>query len=548
VHLACERHLRDLRRSKTKEFFFRFDAARAEKVCRFIELMPHTKNKWAAARLKITLEGWQCFVVCSIYGWISKKSGRRRFREATVIVPRKNGKSPLAAAIGDYMFLADGEFGAEVYSGASTEKQAWEVFRPARQMVLQTPDMAKRFGITVGAKQMAVIGDSSRFEPVIGKPGDGAAPSCALIDEYHEHPDATLYDTMKTGMVGRENPILLVITTAGTDRSGPCYALQKDLEKVLEGTVENENWFGIIYTIDEGEDWTKLESLIKANPNWGVSVDPEILTADHREAIRNPRKENSFKTKHLNIWVNADERWITQAAWDACCDPKLKLGDFEKQECFIGLDLASKVDLASKIIVFRRDLEGLSEKDGQTIVATRHYYVFGSHYLNESKVQEAHGTHYAAWSNAGQLIETPGNETDYVWITDDLVADADRFVVLEVPHDPYHAAPLMQFAQAREDWNRNVVPVVIDQNVRNMSAAMKELEAAIASVRIHHDGDPVLAWAMSNVVCRRDRKGNIFPTKERQENKIDPVTALLMAVLRASVTAAPKGTPRISVL
>jgi phage terminase large subunit-like protein len=246
VKLACQRHLTDLDRSKTAAFRYKFVAAKANRACKFIEALPHTKSDWGRDGQLFKLEKWQLFIICSLFGWVSKDTDKYRFREAYVEVPRKNGKSFLAAAIGLYKFAADGEFGAEVYSGATSEKQAWEVFRPARDIAVRTPDLRKAFGITVNAKSLTILGNGSRFEPIIGKPGDGASPSCAIVDEYHEHQSDELVETMRTGMGARKNPLLFEVTTAGSDRSSPCYSRHLDVKKMLEGHIVNERLFGII--------------------------------------------------------------------------------------------------------------------------------------------------------------------------------------------------------------------------------------------------------------------------------------------------------------
>jgi phage terminase large subunit-like protein len=522
VLLACKRHLDDLQRSKHKDFPFRFEPAKAERVCIFIQNLPHTKGKWADAGETIKLEPWQLFIVCCIFGWVFKSTGLRRFREAYIEVPRKNAKSTLAAGIGLYMFCADGEFGAEVYSGATTEKQAWEVFRPARLMVERTPALQKAFGITVNAKSLTILKNGSKFEPLIGKPGDGASPSCAIADEYHEHPDDTQVDTMRTGMGARENPLMVEITTSGFDRSGPCYQQHLDVKEMLEGKAKNNRLFGIIYTTDEGEDWKLEQALRKANPNFGVSVFGDFLKEQQIDAVNSARKQNPFLTKHLDIWVNSNTAWINPLDWDKCADKSLKLEDFAGQECVIGLDLASRVDLASKVYVFKR-------QKGDKV----HYFVFAKHYLNEAAVQNARATKYAGWANEGKLIITPGDVTDYNWIAEGLIEDSKKFVIREVAHDPYHAAPLVQFIQARDDWPQQVLFVEFRQIIQLMSPAMKELEASVIEGTLHHDGDPVLGWCVLNVVCHTDAKDNIFPRKEREENKIDGAVALLMGKARS---------------
>lgn len=522
VRLACQRHLDDVERTSSGGWRYVFYAAKALRAVRFIEALPHVKGKWATSGERIKLPPWQAFIICSLFGWVDKSTGFYRFRRAYVCIPRKNGKSTLAAAIGLYKLAADGETGAEVYSGATTEKQAWEVFRPARQMAERTPAMRSAFGLSVHAKSLSVFRDGGRFEPVIGNPGDGASPSCAIVDEYHEHLSDSLHDTMLSGMGARDNPLLLVITTAGSDRSGPCYALQGDVQKVLDGRIQDDQQFGIIYTIDDEDDWKAEESLGKANPNFGISVSGEFLLEQQRGAVASARKQNTFRTKHLNCWVNADVAWMNMTAWDRCADTNLRIEDFHREYCFIGIDLASRVDIAASVRLFRRHIGGKA-----------HYYLFGRYYLNEAKVEESANQHYAGWANEQLLTVTPGNITDYGWIADDLLSDSEQFRILEIPHDPWHAAALVQFVQAKEDWDQSVQFVEMRPTVQNFSPAMKELEAIVLDGRLHHDGDPIMSWMISNVVCHRDAKENIYPRKEREENKIDGPVALIMALGRA---------------
>jgi phage terminase large subunit-like protein len=257
---AARRYLDDLAKSERADWPFRYDIAAATKACRFIEAMVHTKGKWSAKRETLKLEPWQAFFVCNVFGWLNKLTGKRRFRQAYLRVPRKNGKSALAAAIGLYMLTADGEAGAEVYSGASSEKQAWEVFGPARIMAMRNGPFKAKAKITTNASNLHVMGTGSKFEPVIGKPGDGASPSCAIIDEYHEHQTDDLVDTMITGMGAREQPLMLIITTAGSSTGGPCYAYDKDAQAVLSGTIERDELFVLIYGIDNQQRVVEYQS------------------------------------------------------------------------------------------------------------------------------------------------------------------------------------------------------------------------------------------------------------------------------------------------
>lgn len=524
VRRACQRHLDDQVKAKSKEYRFEWKPEdRAQTACEFIEGLPHVKGKWANNKETIKLQDWQCFLICSLFGWVDKESGNYRFRKAYICVPRKNAKSTLAAGIGLYKFAADGEYGAEVYSGATSEKQAWEVFRPARLMVERTSALKKVFGIGVGAKNLSIFSNGSRFEPVIGKPGDGASPSCAIIDEYHEHKTDDLYDTMLTGMGARENPLMLVITTAGSDRSGPCYQLQVEVQEVLKGKREDDRLFGIIYTIDDKDEWTSVDSVIKANPNYGVSVSKEFLEDELKAAIQSARKQNVYKTKHQNIWVNSAVAWMNMVKWDACKDETLSIADFEGEDAIFGLDLASRTDLAARIRLFKRVIDN-----------KRHYYVFGAYYLNEEAIEHSPNSQtYQGWVADDRLTVTPGSVTDHTWIMNDIIKESKQFNILEIPHDPYQALPLMQFAMNSPEWDQSIKFVTIQQSVKEMSGPMKELEVLVLEGRLHHDGDPILGWGISNVVCWRDLKDNLFPRKEREENKIDPAVALMIALARS---------------
>ena len=529
TRLACERHLRDLDRAVAGASAYVFnpeliDVAGktyrpAERICRFAQLMPHIKGDWAARRELIKLEAWEVFVLASIFGWVNAKTGKRRFRVADLFVPRKNSKSTLGAVIGNYMLAADGEFGAEVYSGATSEDQALEVFRPARLMARSTPQYLQRYGVTVNISTLSIAETNSKFEPVIGNPGDGASPSCAIVDEYHEHKTPQLYDTMKTGMGARSQPLLLVITTSGSDISGPCYQHQVELQKVLEGVIEDDQRFGIIYTIDDTDDWTSELALLKANPNFGISVDGDFLRGQQRDAIDNPRKQNTFKTKHLNVWVAAASPWINLHKLKLAGDASLDLEQFRGETCYDGLDLASKIDIASRVKVFRREI------DGRT-----HWYAISRNYVPQSAVEDPSKAHYQGWVHQGYMTATVGNMINLKQIEEDLVADSEKCVVAEVAMDAWGAREMMP-SLAEQGFTVVDVPM----QVRHLSEPMKEIQALIEDGRFHHDDNPAFVWMMSNVEVYPDRNDNIFPRKQREENKIDAAVALIVAMARAMV-------------
>lgn len=520
VRLACRRHLDDIEASKSDDYPYRFETKPALKAIRFIENLPHVKGKWAAKGERIKLEPWQRFIVGCLFGWVRKSDGLRRFREAYLEIPRKNGKSVLAAAIGLYMLVADGEFGAEVYSGATSEKQAWEVFRPAKLMAQRTPALLEHYGLEVNASSLLRMEDFSRFEPLIGKPGDGASPNCAIVDEYHEHPDSDQFDTMQTGMGAREQPLMLAITTAGANMGGPCYGKRLEAQRILRKDVAAERFFTVIYGIDDGDDWKDPEIWAKANPNLGVSVSVDFLEAQVADAIRSAERQNSVKTKHFNVWVGAKSAWINMEHWAAAADPTLSIDDFAEDECCIGLDLATRIDICASVKLFYREV------DGET-----HYYAFPRLYLPEDALLNSkNATTYQGWAAEGHLVVHEGAEVGHKQVQHDIEADVKAFNVAEVVYDPWQATQMAQ--NLREG---GLEAVEMPNNAKNLNPPMRDLEAALASGRFHHPDNKVLNWMAGNVVAAPDAKDNLFPRKETNQShqKIDGIVALLYAWARA---------------
>ena len=507
VKQACQRFIVDLARDDLE---LRHEIA--DKWCRFLERIPHVKGRWASKRERLKLSPWQVFCTVNIFGWYA--DGLRRFRDIYIEVPRKNGKTFWFAGMGVGMLTIDGEYGAEVYCGATSELQAWEVFRPARQICEQLPALRAKFGVEVNAKTLIRIDDLSRFTPVIGNPGDGASPSCAIVDEFHEHKTSNLIETFETGMGARDQPLLLQITTAGSDMGGPCYVKRDDVIKILSGAVDDDRVFGIVYTLDEGDEWDTVEAQQKANPNYGVSVNADFLEGQLKQARRSPSKQASYKTKHLNMWVGAKAAWMNMLAYQACRKKVLDIADFKGKPCHIGIDLASKIDIASMAILFN--------EDGK-------YTAFVKHYLPEDTILDS--TRYQGFHADGWLTSTQGNVTDFAYIEDDLKALKSDYQITEVLYDPFQATQFSTRMLAE-----GFPMIEYGATVKNFSEPMKQLEALILKKDIQFDMDPVLLWMFGNVTARLDLKDNIFPNKERPENKIDGVVALIMALARTMPT------------
>lgn len=525
VQAACQRQLDDLARFKGKASNFQFNPKLrdregrgfrpADNLCAFIERLPHVKGPLAGEL--ITLEPWQVFILSTVFGWV-KMDGKRRFRRSYIEVPRGNAKSTLSSAVALYMLAADGEGGAEVYSLATTRDQARIVFGDAQTMARRSTGFRSRFSVNVGAHNMHVLATGSKFEALSaeGSTLDGLNIHFGCVDELHAHKTRTVYDVVETGTGKRDNSLLWVITTAGSNRAGICYEVRTFVIKLLDGVIEDHSQFGIIYGLDDGDAWDTEPALIKANPNWGISVRPEVLMPLQAKAMQLPSAINNFKTKHLNEWVNADTAWMDMRAWDACADATLDLDAFEGQPCWIGLDLASKTDIAALVQVFPHP--EISDA----------YAVFGRYYLPEDTVGAAGNSQYPGWMRTGRLTVTPGNVIDFGWIEADLLQMASRFGIQAVAFDPFQATQLSTRMLAE-----GLPMVEVRPTVLNFSEPMKSLEALVLQKKLIHDGDPVMGWMASNVVAHLDAKDNIYPRKERPENKIDGIVALIMGLSRA---------------
>jgi phage terminase large subunit-like protein len=310
----------------------------------------------------------------------------------------------------------------------------------------------------------------------------------------------------------------MVISTAGYNTASPCHDLQLNAQKVLERTVIDERLFTAIFGIDPGADWTTEQALRTANPNLGVSVSLETLLHDQHQAVLNATKASTFKTKHLNVWCSADKAYFNMVLWNAAADTTLVEADFIADPLYIGGDYASVIDLSATVKVYVRKLD---EK--------LHFYIFPRHYLPEDRIALPENQHYQKWDVEGFLIATEGSSLDYEKVREDLVADVNDHNVIGVCYDRRYADQLMQ------ELNRltGVTLVEVPQRTEYLSLPMKRLDAAILDGRVHHTGDPVLAWCMSNVVAHPDKNENVFPNKLKPEHKIDGAVALINAMNRA---------------
>ena len=516
VKQACQRQIDDL---QNYDLPYQFDADRAEHICIFVELLTHIKGEWRGKNIELVPS--QIFILTTVFGWVDS-DGYRRFKTAYIEWPRKNAKSTLSSAVALYCMLADGEGAPEVYSAATTRDQARIVFNDAAEMIKQNQGIRDRFGVRVAGKTLNrnihCERNGAKFEPLSRDQGgnlDGLNVHCGIIDELHAHKTREVFDVIETATGARRQPLLWLITTAGFNRAGICYEQRAYVIKLLNGSHIDNEYFGIIYTIDDKDDWADPKSWEKANPLWGVSVNPQDIERKARKAIETPSATNNFLTKHLNVWVNADVAWMDMRKWSACADPAMQINDYLDWDCWLGLDLASKIDIAAKIYIFRRDED---------------YRLFVRFWLPDETIQSSDNSQYSGWAREGYLIATNGATIDYNEIQQSIIDDFRNYNVNECCFDPFQATQM-----SNNLIDEGLTMVEVRPTILNFSEPMKTLEELVINGKLKHDGNPVMEWMISNVVCHRDQKDNIYPRKEFPQNKIDGPVAAIMALSRAMV-------------
>lgn len=516
---AARRFLDDLRKAEGGRGEWEFRAGAAEAAMLFASLLPNIKGPLAGKPL--VMEPWQCFILTNVFGFYERGTEARRFRQAVVFVPRGNGKTTVAAPIALYLTFCEGEGGAEGYAAAVTRGQARILFDTAQEMVRRSPEFRSEYGVDTLENAIFQRRSASKFVPVSSdaKALDGLNVHVAVCDEIASHRTSQVYDVLLTAMGKRLHPLLISISTATANNAGIGRSLWSYAARVLEGRQADPRLFALIHAADDTDDIWDERTWRKANPNWGVSVQPDAVRAIARQARNNPVQESAFKTRHLNLWVGADDALFSMRAWRACARPELRIEDFAGRHCDIAVDLAAKTDLAAVQLTFSRE----DPDTGQL-----HYTTFGRFYTPESVILEGRQAEYAAWAAGGHMVVTPGNEIDFSTIEEHLLEDCARFRVGSVAYDPWSATQLAQRLSAQ------AVPVIeFRATTQNFSEPTKELDAAMQASRIEHDGNPVLEWCIGNVVGHYDPRGNVYPRKARPEQKIDGAITLIMTLGRA---------------
>ena len=485
----------------------------AQHAIDFIEQLEHSTGDYAGKPFK--LEGWQAFIIWNLFGFLNP-DGSRRFTRAYVEVPRKNGKSTFSSAVMLYGLMADGESAAQVYSAATKLDQAMMVFAESVRVCQNASWLSEALTVNNSVNNRRILYGQSIYKPLEWNPSkqDGLNTHFAVIDEYHAHPNDELYNVLRNSMGARRQPLLFTITTAGFNRESPCYKHRNYCASVLNGAIKDDALFSVIYTLDEGDDWTDSANWAKANPNWGVSVYPRQLEQALTEAKEFVHKEVEFKTKLLNVWTDTALTWINDSTWMECAER----GELDGI-CYGGLDLASTGDFCAFTLYWPDS------------AAIRTWYFLPSEAAYKRK--DAAGASIRQWIADGQIIATEGNVTDYSFIKAQIIELAQEFDIKDIAYDRFNASQLVIDLQ-----NEGLQMFPFGQGFISMSSPTKELERLVKDGRLKHDGNPVTRWMMGNVLLANDPAGNIKINKAKSGDKVDGPVSIVMALGTAMQDAA----------
>lgn len=490
----------------------------ADKAVLFINQLKHTKGEWYGKNFDLL--PWQEQIVREIFGTL-KADGSRQYNTAYVEVPKKSGKSELAAAIALLLTCADNEYGAEVYGCAADRQQASIVFDVAVEMVEQCPSLKARIKPVLSQKRL-IYKPLNSFYQVLSAESytkHGLNVHGVIFDELHAQPNRKLYDVMLHGSGdARRQPLYFLISTAGTDRNSICWEVHQKARDIMDGRKKDSTFYPTIYGLDDGDDWKDEKNWYKANPSLGTTIQVDRLRTSFNQALDNPAEENLFRQLRLNEWVKQSTRWMPMEKWDLC-NAAVDMEALKGRECYAGLDLSSSTDLTAFVLVF------------PPITEDEPYHVMPYFWLPEetltTRVTRDH-VMYDVWEQQGYIKTTEGNVVHYGYIEHFIEELGKGYEIKEIAYDRWGA---VQMSQNLDAMGFTVVP--FGQGFRDMSPPTKELFKLTLEKRIAHGGHPVLRWMMDNVYVKTDPAGNLKMDKEKSTEKIDGAVALVMALDRA---------------
>ncbi|MDG3144587.1 terminase large subunit [Streptococcus suis] len=494
-----------------------YDKAKADRAVTFINNLSHTKGKWAGKRFDLL--PWQEQIVRDLFG-IVKEDGNRQFLTAYIEIPKKNGKSELAAAIALYLLYADNEASAEVYGAACDRNQASIVFDVAKQMVQMSRPLEKRSKIMGATKRIVNYSNAGFYQVLSAETGTkhGLNVSGLVFDEIHAQPNRHLYDVLTKGSGdAREQPLFFIITTAGTDRNSICYELHTKALDILNGRKKDTSFYPVVYGLSDEDDWNDEANWLKANPSLGHTIGIDRVREAYQQALDNPAEENVFKQLRLNMWTSSSVAWIPEHVYAKGNDP-IQYESLKGRSCYAGLDLSSTSDITALVLVFPPRFE------------EENYIVLPFFWLPEDTLElRCRRDHvlYDVWERQGYIKTTEGNVVHYGFIEKFIEDLSEIYHIKEIAYDRWNAT---QMVQNLEGMGLTMVP--FGQGYKDMSPPSKELYKLMMEGKIQHGGHPVLKWMGQNVVMRQDPAGNIKPDKEKSVEKIDGIVALIMGLDR----------------
>lgn len=512
---AMRRHFEDLIKSKTKSFAYRFDRARAEHALQFFTFLVHSRGEWAGKQL--ILDPWQQFIIWCIFGWVSKKTGYRRFRIAYIEIPRKNGKTTTAAGVAAYLADADGEPGAEVYLVGADESQAERCFKEIVFTIRKSPELAKRFKPYADS---IVIEETNSFIQYIAHNPDAVhskSPSGAIIDEVHKHKNDEVFDAMDTGRGSRREPLLFCISTAGSTQEGIGWELSQRAKSCLDSidtdTDHDDQFFAMVYCADDGDAWDDEITWQKANPGFGVSIKPEYFEEQRNTCKKNPRKRRFFEQVHLNRWTQQYHKWLDMELWDknAGAVPLRSLAE-RQVLAYAGGDLSASRDLCSIVLGFRWK---------------RRWYIKAWHWITREglEIDRPSRTQLQYFAESGELQVEEGKVIDHRKIFRRFKWIVEKFNLAGVALDPWNAAWLMKALESV-----GVTVVKYPQRLPEFAPACRLLEEVLAEEALNHGGAGLLRLQASNVCVRTNDNGDSRPVRKGSSFKIDGIVSMLMAM------------------
>jgi phage terminase large subunit-like protein len=520
IRQACQRYLGDRQRAEDLSCAFYFDEWEATNPCDFIEKLPHVEGVWETPT--ITLHEAHVWFLVNLFGFRRRHNGTRRFIRALLAVARKNAKSTLAAAILLYCFCCEDEPGAQVITAATTYDQAAIIFKMAKAMLTKTPELAEAFGLQDWSKAITrpEIGGSFKALHAKASTQDGLNPSHVGLDEIHAHKTADLLNVLQSAAGARRSPLFLFTTTEGYETPGPWPDLRRYGELLLSGALgqeDHDHFLVAIYAVDKDDDDFNPDVWPKANPLWWVNEHlRKAVENEAAEAKQMPSKLAEFKIKRLNRRAAAANSWVDLASWTACAQA-VALDTLKGRECYGGLDLASTGDITAFRLVWKL-------ADGT--VAT-----WGIRWVPEEAVKQrtTRGTTpYASWVGSGVLRVTPGNVADYAIIQRDIVDWLVQFRPKRVCYDSWNSSDIVTRLMEADGHDTEFVQFV--QGTKSYHPTIRELESLYLSGKLAHGGDPLLSWCAANLVTKTDDNLNMAPSKKKSADKIDDMTALLMAL------------------